>query len=243
MSAITDKNTKLMKEKIKNYLILALIAIVVLFGVFGGRRVRKYQEELALLKNDKIRLELLNSKLTTEIKVKQDTIKKQDARIAELMKLFMAKDKEVVKANAELQKALSKLEGITSDSSYVFLQEIAYKFPGEMKYLFNQLQLRGIHSDYLVARSSEQTIPLLNAQVKNCEEQFALREAVEAKLKEVIINKDEQLANCELMNSDNAMMIEDLTWQRDAEKRRKGFWRFTASVAGAVAIVLAVFGL
>jgi hypothetical protein len=243
LSAITDKNTKLMKEKIKNYLIIALIAIVVLFGVFGGQKVRKYQEELALLKMDKTRLELLNSKLTTEIKVKQDTIKKQDAKILELMKLFMAKDKEVLVLNGKLRDALGKLEGITSDSSYKFLQEIAYKFPGEMKYLFNQLQLRGIHSDYLVARSSEQTIPLLNAQVKNCEEQFALREAVNAKLKEVITLKDEQLSNCELINLDNAMMIEDLTWQRDAEKRRKNFWRFTASVAGGVAILLAAFGL
>jgi hypothetical protein len=83
-----------MKEKIKNYLIIALIAIVVLFGVFGGQKVRKYQEELALLKMDKTRLELLNSKLTTEIKVKQDTIKKQDAKILELMKLFMAKERQ-----------------------------------------------------------------------------------------------------------------------------------------------------
>ncbi|MDX9913920.1 MAG: hypothetical protein RBS77_05055 [Candidatus Moranbacteria bacterium] len=232
-----------MKDKIKNWIILSFVIVIIIGGIFGGRKVKKFNDELAVLKADKARLEQLNKQLETDVKVKQDTIKKQDARIAELMKLFMAKDKEVVKANAELQKALSKLEGITSDSSYVFLQEIAYKFPGELKYLFNQLQLRGIHSDYLVARSSEQTIPLLNAQVKNCEEQFALREAVEAKLKEVIINKDEQLANCELMNSDNAMMIEDLTWQRDAEKRRKGFWRFTASVAGAVAIVLAVFGL
>jgi hypothetical protein len=231
------------KDKIKNYLIIALVGVIVLFGLFGGRKVKKFNDEIAALRFDKVRLELLNTKLETDVKLKQDTIKKKDVRIAELMKLFQAKDKEADKLAIDLQKALATLTGITSDSSYQFLQRIAYNYPGELRYLFNQLQVKGIHSDYLVARSSEQTIPLLNAQINNAKEQFLERDNIEAGLKQIVTLKEQQLANCELINSDNNGMIKDLTEQRNKERHRKNFWRFSASVMTGVTVVIAAFGL
>lgn len=232
-----------MKEKIKSVLVIALVAIIVLFGIFGGRKVRKYQEEIASLKYDKTSLSVQNKLLEEKVKMQADTIKKKDARIEELMKLFRAKDKEIADLSLDLNEALKKLNGITSDESYKFLQEIAYNFPGELTYLFNQLQVRGIHSDYLIARSSEKTIPALTAQINNAKEQFIARDSLNAHLNGLISLKEEQLANCQLINSDNDMMIEDLEMQRNKERHRKNFWRFTSAVAGGVAILLAAFGL
>lgn len=231
------------KNKVKNYLIIALVAIIVLFGIFGGRKVKKFQDEITALKTEKNILEEKNKELEKAVQSKIDTIKIKDARIEELMKLFRIKDKQINDLKTDLQEALTELNGITSDSSYQFLQQIAYNFPGTLKFLFNELQVRGIHSDYLKARSSEQVIPALTSQINNCKEQFLARESLEKSLRDLVDLKSQQLSNCELINNDNEGMIEDITAQRDKERHRKNFWRFTSAVAGGVAVVLAVFGL
>lgn len=230
------------KDKIKNYLIFVLVGVLLGLGLFGGRKVSKYHDEIISLEQSKNTLTEQNKVLDDKIRVLQDTITVKDARIKELMRLFMAKDKEVVVLNKKLAESLASLNEITSDSSYKFLQAV-YDYPGVMKFLFNELQVRGIHSDYLIARSSEQVIPMLNAQIDNCEEAFDVWESIEVKLKESLTLKDQQLANCQMINSDNEGMIEDITAQRDKERHRKNFWRFTTAVAGSLAILLAAFGL
>ena len=231
------------KDKIKNYLIIVLIVIIVLFGFFGGRKVKKFSEEISNLKYEKTALAIQNKILDDNNKIIKVQNKKHQATIDSCMVVFKHKDKIIAGLSADLDSALAKLDGITSDSSYQFLQEVAYKYPGLLKYLFNEAQIRHIHADYLKARNSEQIIPVYKEQIANCKVQLLEKDGIESGLNKIIENKGLQLANCEKINMDNEQIIKDTEKQRDKERHRKNFWRMTTSIATGVTIVLAVFGL
>ena len=232
-----------MKDKIKNYLIIALIVIIGLFGVFGGHKVKKFSEEIATLKYEKTALAVQNKLLDDKNKFIQAENKKHEATIDSCRIVFKQKDKIIAGLSADLDSALAKLDGITSDSSYQFLQEVAYKYPGLLKYLFNETQIRHIHADYLKARNSEQIIPVYKEQLNNCKVQLSEQDAIQSGLNKIIENKGLQLANCEKINTDNEQIIKDTEKQRDKERHRKNFWRMTTGIVTGVAVVLGAFGL
>lgn len=231
------------KNKIKNVLIIVLIVLIGLFGLFGGKRVIRYQKELALLKYDNTGLNIQIIKRDNEIKFEQQKLKDRDRKIDSMNKMFMVKDNQIIGLNAKLDSALVHLEGITSDSSYIFLQRVAYNFPGTMKYLFNALQIHGIHADYLIPRSLEKTTPIYKEQILNCKIQFMVRDSIELGLKKVIGFQQLNLTDCQEINQNDQVIIKDTEKQRDKERRRKNFWRFSASVMTGVAIIVSVFGL
>jgi hypothetical protein len=124
-------------EKIKNGLIIVLMILIGLFGFFGGKRVVKYTEEISTLKYNKTVLETQKAFLETQVKFEQAKVDKKDKVIDSCMIVFKKKDKVIAGITADLDSALAKLNGITSDSSYQFLQQIAYNYPGYLKYLYN----------------------------------------------------------------------------------------------------------
>ncbi len=230
-------------DKFKNYLIIALIVIIGLFGFFGGHKVKKFSEEIATLKYEKTTLAVQNKLLDDKNKFIQAENKKHEATIDSCRIVFKQKDRIIAGLSADLDSALAKLDGITSDSSYQFLQEVAYKYPGLLKYLFNETQIRHIHADYLKARNSEQIIPAYKEQLSNCKVQLSEQDAIQSGLNKIIENKGLQLANCEKINADNEQIIKDTEKQRDKERHRKNFWRMTTGIATGVAIVIGAFGL
>jgi len=231
------------RERFKTYLIIALITAIGIIGFIGGRSMRKTIEENALLKSNSTALKLENLKLDEKLQFKDDTIKNQSAEIERLMGLFRIKDQQIALLEADLDSALSWLNFITVDSSYQFLQEEAYNYPGVLKFLFNDPQVRHIHSDYLVARNSEQIIPALTSQINNCKEQFTVRDSMASTLRQMNEIQQQQLDNFEKITQDNEKIIIATETQRDKEERRKNFWRFTSAVGAGVCVVLAAFCL
>ena len=230
-----------MKDKLKNGLIIALIVIIGLFGFFGGKRVIKDRDVITTLKSDKKDLQSQNQALESQNKIIVDMNKQYQKTIDSCNVIFKKKDQIIAGLTSERDSALAKLDGITSDSSYQFLQQVAYKYPGLLKYLFNETQVRMIHADYLNARYAEKIIPEYKAQVSNCKLQIAEKDKIEAGLNAILSNKTTQLSNCEQINKDNEQIIKNTEQERDAERRRKAFWRFTTSVATAAAVIVAVF--
>jgi len=232
-----------MKDKVKNILIIALIVIIGLLGFFGGRKVVEYQEEIGLLKLSKKSLEEQITKRDVMIQDQKDTIEKKDAKIESLMLIFRSKDRQIAELTTEVDLALEWLDFITADSSYIFLQEVAYNYPGALKYLFNELQIKYIHADYLKARSSERIIPVMTSQINNCKEQFEVRDSEANALKSIVVLQEQNLADCKQINDNNDKIILDTEKQRDKERRRKNFWRFTTAVTTTTTIILALIGL
>jgi len=230
-------------NKIKNGLIGLLLILIALFGFFGGKKVTKYAEEIGSLKYANTTLQTQKAFLETQVKFEQDKVKKRDGVIDSCMIEFKKKDRIIAGITADLDSALAKLNGITSDSSYQFLQKIAYNYPGTLEYLFNALQIKGIHADYLKARSSEKIIPVYMEQIENCTFQLSERDSIETGLKKAIRYQREALTACETVNNNKDTIIKDTEKQRDKERHRKNFWRFGASVSSGVAIILALFVL
>lgn len=231
------------KDKVKTGLIVVLIVLIGAFAFFGGKAVKKFKEEIAILKYDKTVLQTQIAFRDTQIKNEQAKVTAQEARSDSLTKVLAIKERIIAGITQDLNKALAQLNGITSDSSYQFLQKVAYNYPGVLKFLFNELQIRYIHSDFLTARNSEKIIPAYKEAIEVCKLNLIQKDSIEAGLKKVIGLQKQNLTDCTKVNQDNDNIIKDVEKQRDKERRRKNFWRFSASVATGVAIVLAVFGI
>ncbi len=229
-----------MKNKIKNILIIALIIIIGLFGLFGGKAVKKFKEEVATLKYDKTSLQTQINMRDDKIKVVEGKLEAQERKSDSLDKVVIKKEKIIAGLSKDLTDALSQLNGISSDSSYQFLQKIAYAFPGTLKYLFNELQVRGIHSDYLTARNSEKIIPVYKEALNTCKLNLTEKDSITMGLRQIIVLQKENLADCQKINQDNDKIIKDTEKQMKKEVRRKGFWRFSASVTTITTIIFAI---
>ena len=227
-------------NKIKNGLIGLLLILIVLFGLIGGQKVTKYAEEIGLLRYANTTLETQKAFLKTQVKFEQRKVEKRDMVIDSCMIEFKKKNRVIAGITSDLDEALAKLNGITSDSSYMFLQLIAYNFPGTMEYLFNALQIKGIHTDYLKARSSEKIIPVYVEQIANCAFQLSERDSIETGLKKAIRYQREALTACETVNNNKDTIIKDTEKQRNKEMRRKNFWRFGTAVTTITTIIFAI---
>lgn len=229
-----------MKENIKTGLIVLLLILIGLFGFFGGKKVSKFQTEIRELKYANTVLEAKKALSDQKAEFQERKNEKQQATIDSCMVIFGKKDKIIAGITDELNDALGKLNGITSDSSYQFLQKIAYDFPGTLRFLFNELQVRGIHADYLRARNAEKIIPAYEAQISDCKAIFAEKDTLAAGLRKTIGYQKESLSACEQMNANKDTIIKDTEKERNRERGRKNFWRLVSSMeaGGVIALVL-----
>jgi hypothetical protein len=233
---------KITSAQVKNGIIIALIILLGLAGIFGSKAIKRYQKSVDALN-------AINNGLNQQIKLRDITIKYteglvkgRDAKIDSMNKAFKAKDQVIAGLTGKLNDAIAQLNGITSDSSYQFLIKIAYVFPGEMKYLFNALQIHGIHSDYLVARNAEQVIPVYQIQIATCKSEFVVRDSIELGLKKVIGLQQANITDCQKINGNKDTIIKDNEKALAKAERRKTFWKITTGGASAIAI-LALLGI
>ena len=225
----------------KNWIIVILIILIMIMGLISGIVVSRFKAEIESLKTDRndlaAQIDIRNEKIEEMIEV----VLEKDRIIDSLMLVFKAQGKTIGILTMERDELLDKLIVINSDSSYVFLQEIAYNYPGVLEYMFNALQVKGIHADWIRARSAENIIPELNLQIENCKLQFTIRDSTEKALKEIISFHEYNLDDCQKINEKNGRIISDLEKIANKEQRSKNFWRFTAAiepVAIAVIVVL-----
>lgn len=230
-----------MKEKIKSGLIIALAILIVLVAIFGGSKVKKYVQDIRDLKYANKTLEMQKAYIETQVKIEQATIARRDATIDSSMVVFKQKDRMIAGLSADLDSALAKLDGITSDSSYIFLTTVAYNYPGLLSYIFNENQIRKIHADYLKARSADKIIPVYQQAIANCKFQLTERDSIEAGLKRIVELRNTELDNCEQVNANNQDIIKKTEKQLLKAERRKGFWRSTTGIMTGLAVIVAVF--
>ena len=230
-----------MKENIKTGLIIALVILIVLVGIFAGSRIKKYAQDISDLKSANKALSEQKAITAAQVKVEQATIERRDATIDSCMVVFKKKEKQIAGLSSDLSDALAKLEGITSDSSYIFLTQVAYNYPGLLSYIFNENQIRRIHADYLKARSADKIIPVYEQSIANCKFQLTERDSIEAGLRRIVQLRNTELDNCEQVNANNQDIIKNTEKQLLKAERRKGFWRATTGIATGVAILVAAF--
>lgn len=227
----------LLKDK-KNWIILLLLIVVVIGGIFGGNAVTKFNEDIAVLKYANKGLELQISDRELQIKAEHNRAEKKQTTIDSCIIAFEKKDKKIKELEKQRDNALIQLTGITSDSSYVFLTQIAYDYPGFLKYLFNESQIRAIHADWIVARSSERVIPELKGQVNDCRIAFVQTDSLVKHLNKIVDLQNKNLKDCSQINENDKAVIADIEKTVEKEKRRKGLWRTIAAIEPVILVVL-----
>jgi hypothetical protein len=219
----------------KNILITGLIIILGLLLFFGGRKVTKFEDEIAFKRGENAALKAeitIRDSANSIILRKIDSLKLGITTITKENITLRAEKKQIAQ---ERDDALAKLNGITSDSSYRFLQEIAYKFPGTLKYLFNELQVKGIHADYIRLKASVGIINSLERQVSNCDLQVKGYENINVNLENVIASLSENIGDYKKIVDNDSTIMRDQDKTIDKERRRKGFWRTST---GALILIL-----
>jgi len=134
------------------------------------------------------------------------------------------------------ERDLVDIISIPVDSSYSFLTKVAYPYKGELKYPFNEPQVKFIHLTYLERLNLQEQNDNLVSQITNYESQLLLKDTIYEKkimqldlanksisdYEEIIINKDEEIA------------------LKDQELAKKGnglLWKIAVGVLAVITIV------
>lgn len=222
--------------KLQSFLIVMLLLVIGLFIFFGGKKVTRFEGDIAFLQGRNSAQELEISQKDSVIARDKEIKDSLQGEIIGLNEKAFWLSAEKRKAIYERDEALAKLQTITSDSSYRFLQEVAYNYPGTLRYLFNELQVRGIHSDFIKLQASDQIINTLESQVNNCGRQVETYEKIKASLENIVFNQGENITGYKNIIENDSVIIKDLDKTAKKERHRKNFWRTSTGISILVLI-------
>lgn len=192
---------------------IGIIILLVLFGIsiFNNGCSRSEFETMV----EKVTgLNVQNDILQKDIKLRDSILlAKQDSITLLEQKIILSKkrERELESDNDKLRKdyddIASDLIEISSDSSYSFLDHVAYPYKGVKKYPFNEVQVKGIHRTYLEHQGLLALNDNLNEQKDELYHQIYLKDSLATEtystmslmksnredLEEVIVNKDEEI--------------------------------------------------
>jgi hypothetical protein len=189
-------------------------------------------------------LNVRNDILMEDVKERDDLLIAQEERIEDLnnqLSLSQGREERMQYDYGQLETEYEHLSDsllrIPGDTSYRFLVEEAYPYPGHLKYPFNEPQVKGIHLSFLEnIKLDEMNLNLLT-QIDEKDYQLEVKDAVvyeqsmsmvlmkgsRADLDSIIVNKDE--------------VIEVQAEQIKKKSRGKTFWQV---VSGVILVLAAV---
>lgn len=219
---------------------IIILVVLVLSFINGGCNRREANKLLEQVTG----LNIQNDVLKIKIENRRYDLLLQDAEIEKYKDLLAAKEKE----NKELkdnnyrlreQKESNIVEVITIpvDSSYLYLTEVAYPYSGELKYPFNEPQVKFIHLTYLDKLNLEKQKDNLIAQVTNYESQLLLKNTIfEKKVIQLSMAEENITGYKEIIkNKDKEIVLKD----KVIKKKKIGniLFKITTVVLAAIAII------
>jgi len=222
---------------------IGIIVLVILFTLSSIRSGcdRERTEKLA----EKITgLNVVNDILTTANAELDSMLEKEIAKRKQLEAKLdtLASDKgKILAENKRLKYKLENIsEGILiipADSSYTFLNEEAYPYPGEKKYPFSEPQVKAIHVTYMENEIKDEVIDNQQVMIDNCEQRITFKDSItysymaESKVKSKKIENLSEIAD----NSEEKAIIYQKELQK--QKRRNNLYKIT-TVAGIIGITI-----
>jgi hypothetical protein len=188
-------------------------------------------------------LNVQNDFLNRDIKARDSILIAKDERITSLQdSLHVSKgrlsqlNRVYVDLEEDYQSLSDSLETVPADTSYAFLTQEAYPYQGEMKYPFNEPQVKGIHLTFLEKLTLKDINGIMRDQIRELTFQTQVQDSVVV----------EYNASVELLKADTTDMrkiIDNKGQIIDAQddhiktqKRRKNIWQI---IGGAVIVFLA----
>lgn len=190
-------------------------------------------------------LNVRNDLLMQDIIERDSILYEKEARIIELKDSLSASEEAV----QVLQSDYSHLEAIyedlsdslltiPADTSYAFLVNEAYPYPGHLKYPFNEPQVKGIHLTYLEHKSMASMNENLLAQLDEMQYQLDVKDTIAGEQAEEIILMSKTRGDLDsiIINKDEIIQIQDK--QITKQRRGKRVWQVAT---GVVIIILTAF--
>ena len=134
------------------------------------------------------------------------------------------------------------LQAIPVDTSYRFLVDEAYPYPGHLKYPFNELQVKEIHKSFLEnIKFDEMNLNLLS-QISEKDYQLEVKDTIVHEQAEEMILMDESRMDLDSIILNKDQIIEVQGEQIHKVKRGKTFWQITTGVIVGLLAAVAVGG-
>lgn len=191
-------------------------------------------------------LDIANGLLKKENLQLADSLVKEVLRREALQKerdALLKEKKTLSNDNASLRKKIADIPlwvlNLPVDSSYKFLDEKAYPFPGEKRFPFNEPQVKNIHVDFLENVELHGLVDKLDLQLKNCEKIGEVSDSMTLSFQRSYSTAMGQNSNLQEQVSNATEKAGILEKGLDKTTKRKNFWRVTAGIlAGATAVLL-----
>ena len=194
-------------------------------------------------------LDIQNDILMEDVKDRDSLIISRDLRIEELKdslgaSIMRADDiaYDYTVLEAEFQRLYDSLLTIPADTSYKFLVDEAYPYPGHLKYPFNEPQVKGIHLTFLENIELDKMNLNLLTQIDEKDYQLDVKDTVvyeQAEAMELMAESRVDLDSI-IINKDEIIEIQDE--QINKKQRGKTFWQVISGILLGIIAALAVGG-
>jgi hypothetical protein len=192
-------------------------------------------------------LDLQNDILSLHNRTLKDSLNREMIirRQLEYSKALLLKEKDsLIKNNKILKKRLAGIPewllNMPADSSYKFLNEIAYPYPGKQIYPFNEPQIKNIHKDYLENIQLTGLVVTLENQLINCEKIGDNADSLRVSYMKSYNTAEKQKSNLEKIIVNTEEKADLYKNELDKNRRRKGFWKVTSMIETVVILILAL---
>jgi len=223
--------TEKFSKRVKNLMFLILIGMLVFFLITGkiGRNQAIQSAKEAVERISGLNLEkdiLFNQK---EIfRSERDSIREENFRIKEERDLALEQKEQAEwrsdRDKREKNDALRALRLVSSDSSHIFNQTVAYPFSGKKEYGYNAKQVSGIHKTFIENEFNKDIIDDQKAAIDHCNDALASSKELEMSHDEVSKSYEEEIE----VDSSIMAIDEEITdivmdeWKKDRRKERWG---------------------
>lgn len=226
--------------RIKTVGTIILVALFMLSIVKGGCQRSEIENMVERITGLNVQNDILNN----DIKERDSILSAKDRRIVILrdsLSVSLSREKilktEYGRLEREYGTLAESLIKIPADSSYEFLTTVAYPYEGDLKYPFNEPQVKGIHLTYLEKETLETMNDNLMATIKEKDFQLADLEGITQTNTEqmALLDQNQKDYAKELTNKDEIIQIQEKEIKK--ERNKKTFWQVTG---GAIILLLAV---
>jgi hypothetical protein len=188
-------------------------------------------------------LNVQNDILNTDIKDRDSVLIAKDERITSLQDSLHTSQGRLSSLNQvyvdleeEYQGLSDSLLTVPVDSSYDFLTQEAYPYQGELKYPFNEPQVKGIHLTFLEKLTLKDINGIMRDQIKELTFQTQVQDSVVVEYSESVelLKADTTDMRQIIDNKDQIIEVQEKNIKK--QKRKKTIWQI---IGGAIIVLLA----
>jgi len=239
------EKSKILIDNARTILIVLLVILFIVSACINGWQRNKMNELFSNITGIKIE----NRILEKSIAKKTGTISEQEKEINtlnfqrdSLSYIIDSLKNDIKLKEKEKNKNPKEIIDIPADSSYQFLNEVAYPYPGMPEYPFNEAQVKNIHLTYNENIDLELINSMLYSLVGKYESQDKIEDSIIVKQKENLYLALENQKEYKKIVNNHKEIIKKLEERNKKNEKRKKLWRTltTGTTAGLIILTLII---